>query len=92
MNIIGINHCIFFFSFSLKIVAEFICNSFRNCIKNAKEEFKNLNQDSNLVKSANSFDIKLHISWDFAEQVYIPYSSQQVVCIVFFTNNYMKGK
>jgi len=61
---------------------------FRNCIKDAKEAFEKQNQDSNPIRSTNSLDIKLHISWDFAEQVYIPYSSQQVVCIIFFINNY----
>ncbi len=56
---------------------------FRDCIKDASEEFKNLNEDTNPIRSANSLDVKLHISWDFAEQVHIPYSSQQVVCISF---------
>jgi hypothetical protein len=69
----------------LKIVVEFICYFFfRDCIKDAKEAFEKLNQDSNPIRPANSLDIKLHISWDFAEQVHIPYSSQQVVCILFF--------
>jgi len=32
-----------------------------------------------MPKCENSLDIELHISWDFAEQVHIPFSSQQVV-------------
>ena len=65
---------------------------FQRLYKNSKEAFKNLTQDINPIRLANSLDIKFHISWDFAEQVHIPYSSQQVVCIIFFINNFMKGK
>jgi len=57
---------------------------FRDCIKNAKESFENSNRDSNAIRSVKSIDAKLHISWDFAEQVHIPYSTQQVVCILFY--------
>ena len=70
------------------IFIEFI--TFRDCIKNSKEAFKNLTQDINPIKLANSLDIKVHISWDFAEQVYITYSTQQVVYIIlFFINTYI---
>jgi hypothetical protein len=57
---------------------------FRDCIKKSKNAFENLRQGLNSARSANSLDIKTHISWDFAEQVHIPNSSQPVVCISFF--------
>ena len=48
---------------------------------NAKSEFQKLNQDLYEPTIACSLDTEFHISWDFAEQVFIPWSSQQVVCI-----------
>jgi len=78
--------------FLLNLLSLFLI--FRVCIKDAKEAFERLGQDSNPTRSANSCDVKVHISWHFAEQVHIPYSSQQVVCTVcaFFAYKFFKGK
>jgi hypothetical protein len=50
----------------------------RNCIANSKlalREFQNAPRPG----VPNSLDFENHISWDFAEAVQIPYSSQQEV-------------
>jgi len=52
--------------------------NYRKCI----EQSKHILQGHSFSRPGkpNSIDIVNHISWDFAEQVKLPYSSQQEVC------------
>lgn len=65
-------------------------------MKQSKEAFDEIRDQMAFVsqdKKDNLLDIETHLSWDFAEQVYIPYSSQQVVSIttfLFFLNIILK--
>lgn len=58
---------------------------FRECIVRSKEAYRTLNEQLVGHKCENSLDIEIHISWDFAEQVHLPFSSQQVVITVIIT-------
>ena len=49
----------------------------RNCIENSKNQLKQ-------IDSSNSLEFENHISWDFAEGVYLPYSSQQEVKFKYY--------
>jgi hypothetical protein len=66
-------------------------------VKQSKEAFDEIRDQMVFVpqdKKDNLLDIETHLSWDFAEQVYIPYSSQQVVSIttfLFFLNIILKS-
>jgi len=54
-------------------------------VKQSKEAFDEIRDQTVFVsqdKEDNLLDIETHLSWDFAEQVHIPYSSQQVVSII----------
>ena len=54
---------------------------FRNCIQSSKLFLQYLNS-SELSRSnnePNSLDFENHISWDYAEQIKLPFSSQQEV-------------
>jgi hypothetical protein len=56
---------------------------FRNCIEIAKEHLQYFNDDNGLPISdrviPNSLEVTNHISWDFAEQIYLPQTTQQEV-------------
>jgi hypothetical protein len=51
------------------------------CIENSKYKLQNYSNFPSFLRPGlpNSINIENHISWDFAEQVKLPYSSQQEV-------------
>lgn len=53
----------------------------RQCILDTKQQVKNIINLSKLLRPGkpNSLEFKNHISWDFAEAVHLPFSSQQEV-------------
>jgi hypothetical protein len=55
---------------------------FRNCIQASKLSLQQIPNFTNILRSnePNSLEFENHISWDYAEQIKLPYSSQQEVC------------
>ncbi|PKK56012.1 hypothetical protein RhiirC2_800946 [Rhizophagus irregularis] len=55
---------------------------YRNCIQLSKTFIRQIPNYPNLLRpnEPNTLDFENHISWDYAEQIKIPYSSQQEVC------------
>ena len=60
---------------------------YRNCVANSKLALREF-QDAPRPSVPNSQDFENHISWDFAEAVQIPYSSQQEVKLNYLFNIY----
>jgi hypothetical protein len=62
-------------------IINFYCyKKIRSCIQIAKESLKN-NELASIEEEISpcSSNIEVHISWDFAEQIHLPCSTQQVV-------------
>ena len=69
----------------------YIINKFRKCIEKAKFTIERLGKE-NITRpgKVNSLYIEVHLSWDFAQQVQLPSSSQQEVnCFKFFLLNFI---
>ncbi|CAG8734178.1 11968_t:CDS:2, partial [Rhizophagus irregularis] len=57
---------------------------YRNCIKNSKDQLTKIDKELIIRPGvSNSLEFENHISWDFAEGVHLPYSSQQEGSIYF---------
>ncbi|CAB5382573.1 unnamed protein product [Rhizophagus irregularis] len=57
---------------------------YKKCIENSREQLSKINKEL-IIRSGNpnSLEFENHISWDFAEGVHLPYSSQQEGSIYF---------
>ncbi|CAB4383124.1 unnamed protein product [Rhizophagus irregularis] len=57
---------------------------YKKCIENSREQLSKINKELIIRPgNPNSLEFENHISWDFAEGVHLPYSSQQEGSIYF---------